>query len=78
MIIEIGILFSLAIVFTFFYSKFFINPSKRWHHLTGKHALVTGGSKGIGRAIALDLTRRGCHVTIVARNADKLKVWILT
>jgi len=33
-------------------------------------ALITGGSKGIGYAIALELSRRGHPVVIVARNLD--------
>ena len=32
--------------------------------LTGKTALVTGASKGIGRGIALELAKRGCDVAI--------------
>ncbi|MCK6548139.1 3-oxoacyl-[acyl-carrier-protein] reductase [Myxococcota bacterium] len=32
--------------------------------LTGKIALVTGGSRGIGRAVAIALAREGCDVTI--------------
>ena len=38
--------------------------------LAGKRAIVTGGSKGIGRAIADTLAAEGCHVAICARNAD--------
>jgi 3-oxoacyl-[acyl-carrier protein] reductase len=38
--------------------------------LAGKRAVVTGGSKGIGRAIADVLADEGCHVAICARNAD--------
>ena len=36
--------------------------------LQGKHAIVTGGSRGIGKAIARELAREGVDVAIVARN----------
>src|SRR5271165_2207892 len=34
--------------------------------LQGKHAIVTGGSRGIGKAIARELAREGVDVAIVA------------
>ena len=40
--------------------------------LSNKVALVTGGSMGIGRGIALALGREGCRLAICARNKDPL------
>jgi NAD(P)-dependent dehydrogenase (short-subunit alcohol dehydrogenase family) len=40
--------------------------------LAGKRALVTGGSKGIGRAIARQLALEGVDVVIAARNQQEL------
>lgn len=42
--------------------------------LQGKHAIVTGGSRGIGKAIARELAREGADVAIVARNKAELEV----
>ena len=38
--------------------------------LTNKRALITGGTKGIGAAIAVDLARQGCDVAINGRHDD--------
>ena len=32
--------------------------------LTGKTAIVTGGSRGIGKAVCLELARRGCNIVL--------------
>jgi NAD(P)-dependent dehydrogenase (short-subunit alcohol dehydrogenase family) len=41
--------------------------------LAGKRALVTGGSRGIGKAVAWALAREGCAVAVAARTADAVR-----
>jgi 3-oxoacyl-[acyl-carrier protein] reductase len=40
--------------------------------LKNKNALVCGGSKGIGKAIAIELAKAGASVTLIARNEETL------
>ncbi|BBB33539.1 3-oxoacyl-[acyl-carrier protein] reductase [Thermotomaculum hydrothermale] len=41
--------------------------------LTGKTAIVTGASRGIGKAIAEKLSEAGAKVILIARNEERLK-----
>ncbi|KAJ1444520.1 hypothetical protein M885DRAFT_552716 [Pelagophyceae sp. CCMP2097] len=40
--------------------------------MVGEHVVVTGGSQGLGLALAVACVRRGANVTIIARNAAAL------
>uniref|UniRef100_A0A224YIA6 3-dehydrosphinganine reductase n=1 Tax=Rhipicephalus zambeziensis TaxID=60191 RepID=A0A224YIA6_9ACAR len=41
--------------------------------LRHRHFVITGGSSGIGRALARAAVRRGANVTLIARNLDRLE-----
>ena len=41
----------------------------------GKKALITGGSKGLGRAMALCLLENGCDVFLTSRHVDTARKW---
>lgn len=51
----------------------------RWPHSTRaaafakQHVIITGGSSGIGQATAVRLARRGAHVSIIARDPERLE-----
>lgn len=39
----------------------------------GKTAIVTGAGRGIGKQIALDLSKKGCNVVLVSRTAEQIE-----
>ena len=41
--------------------------------LNGQRALVCGSTQGIGKATAMELARSGAHVTLLARDEEKLR-----
>ncbi|KIK01665.1 hypothetical protein K443DRAFT_678203 [Laccaria amethystina LaAM-08-1] len=45
--------------------------SKKWNP-DGKHVYITGGSTGLGLSLAIILTKKGAHVSIVARNQGRI------
>jgi len=57
----------LSALISYLYTKFRTPQS-----LHGKHILITGGSSGLGLALAKLVARKGANVTIVARNKQKL------
>ena len=45
--------------------------------LENKHAIICGSSDGIGKASAIKMAQRGCEITLVARNQEKLDSTLL-
>ena len=47
--------------------------SRSQENFSGQHALITGGSSGIGKAVAKLLAQRGANISIIARDCAKLE-----
>ena len=45
-------------------------------NLKGKNALITGGGRGLGKAVAIALANEGVNVGITGRNEESLKTTV--
>ncbi|UWX58888.1 3-ketoacyl-ACP reductase [Chryseobacterium oranimense] len=45
-------------------------------NISGKNAVVTGGGRGLGKAVALALANEGVNVAITGRNEENLKMTV--
>lgn len=46
---------------------------RRDRQLSGRHAVITGGGRGIGQAIAIEIARLGADVTLMSRDMTALE-----
>ena len=68
----------LVVSFIMMYRSFLailsqISNKKLYKNLKGKVAIITGGTDGIGKELAINLKRRGIQVIITGRNQEKLE-----
>uniref|UniRef100_A0A1A8NRP8 3-dehydrosphinganine reductase n=1 Tax=Nothobranchius pienaari TaxID=704102 RepID=A0A1A8NRP8_9TELE len=63
-----------AFIVAFVLLLYMISPliSPKPLKLNGAHVVVTGGSSGIGKSIAMECYRQGAFITLVARDEEKL------
>lgn len=64
--------FVLAILLAFSAEKLYSHLTRKPFTPAKKHCFITGGSTGLGKALAIALVKRGAHVTIVARRQSEL------
>lgn len=50
-----------------------ITNTDKMNSLKGKKAIITGGSRGLGKAVAMALAAQGVHVGIVGQNEENLR-----
>ncbi|XP_067005194.2 3-ketodihydrosphingosine reductase isoform X2 [Anabrus simplex] len=68
-------LFQIVIVAAILACLFVIKQwlSSRKQTLDKKHVVITGGSSGIGKSVAIEVARMGANVTLIARDVQKLE-----
>ncbi|KAG5437011.1 hypothetical protein PCANB_001287 [Pneumocystis canis] len=64
-IITIVIIFVISLIYYGIQRFYELNNKIQWE---GLNVFITGGSQGIGKALAIFCTRKGAHVCIIARN----------
>ncbi|XP_076947566.1 3-dehydrosphinganine reductase TSC10A-like [Bidens hawaiensis] len=74
---DISLLITLCILFPIFtliiFLKLIVRPHSAKIPIKSRHVFITGGSSGIGLALARQAAAEGARVTILARNLEKLK-----
>ncbi|OBZ85289.1 3-ketodihydrosphingosine reductase TSC10 [Choanephora cucurbitarum] len=68
-LISLGAVTVAVAIVDFLYSKWNRVPFRP----AGKHCFITGGSTGLGKALAIELVKAGADVTIVARRVTELE-----
>lgn len=64
--------FLLIPVALYYFMKKLLFTAEKPKSVENKHVVITGGSSGIGKALAVEAAKRGAHVTILARDTSKL------
>ncbi|XP_072169159.1 3-dehydrosphinganine reductase-like isoform X2 [Diadema setosum] len=69
------LIISISLVVGFIFIIYIVSPliTPRRLKLKKAHVVITGGSSGIGKAVAVEVLRQGASVTLLARNQEKLK-----
>ncbi|XP_044282618.1 3-ketodihydrosphingosine reductase [Varanus komodoensis] len=64
----------VALLVAFLLLLYLVSPvtSPKPLSLSGAHVVVTGGSSGIGKSIAIECFKQGAFITIIARNENRL------
>ncbi|XP_031562922.1 3-ketodihydrosphingosine reductase-like [Actinia tenebrosa] len=64
------VLIGIASFLTLIYALDLFN--RKSTNFNGKHTVITGGSSGIGKALAIELAKVGANITLLARNEERL------
>ncbi|CAL7944905.1 unnamed protein product [Xylocopa violacea] len=66
------VILTIALLIVILFAKYLF-WRRRLKGVNKKHVVVTGGSSGIGKCVAILAAKHGAHVTIIARDVQKLE-----